>query len=200
MLKLCKMANVKLSATELELVTNADFILTKNTIITKVYDLFGQLNVQYSAIIQQGNALPVEVLKASSKISRGENYEGLPWVMLDNPRCFGTTDVFAIRTMFWWGNFCSITLHLKGKYKELLHVEALQANANGWFVCTNTDEWQHHFRQNNYQPLSIVQTQTLQQLPFIKLAKKIPLNEWDNIEIFCKGTFGEIMEMIALAT
>jgi hypothetical protein len=26
--------------------------------------------------------------------------------------------VFAIRTMFWWGNFFSVTLHMKGNYRE----------------------------------------------------------------------------------
>ena len=36
------MANVKLSKDELELVTNAELILTKNRIIQKVYDLFGR--------------------------------------------------------------------------------------------------------------------------------------------------------------
>ena len=68
--------------------------------------------------VNRGFNLPEEVLIQSPKISRGENYNGLPYVMLDYPRCFGKEDVFAMRTMFWWGNFFSITWHLKGKYSK----------------------------------------------------------------------------------
>ena len=56
-------------------------------------------------------------LNSSPKISKGENYKGLPWLVLDYPRYFNKEDIFAIRTLFWWGNFFSITLHISGKYK-----------------------------------------------------------------------------------
>ena len=54
----------------------------------------------------------------SPKISKGENYRGLPYVMLDYPRLFGREEVLAIRTFFWWGHGFSVTLHLKGGYRE----------------------------------------------------------------------------------
>ena len=49
--------------------------------------------------------LPVEFFDVSPKISRGEQYLGLPYVMLDYPRIFSKENVFAIRTFFWWGNY-----------------------------------------------------------------------------------------------
>jgi hypothetical protein len=110
------------------------------------------------------------------------------------------TDEFAIRTFFWWGNFCSITLQLKGKYQALFNAESFVLNSTDWFICTNTDEWQHHFRQDNYQPLATFPIQQIQQLPFIKLAKKIPLEKWDNMEVFCVHTFSEIMKAVSLTT
>ena len=110
-------ANVSLSAFEKQLVTDASWILTKNNIIQKLFVLFGELSEtwQSNTVLQQ---LPSAINEIPPKISKGENYEGLPYVMLDYPRCFSKEDVFAIRTFFWWGNFFSITLHLKGKYKE----------------------------------------------------------------------------------
>jgi len=203
------MANVKLSATELEMVTNANFILTKNRIIAKVYDLFGGLATAYSIELNNKNILPEEVLKASPKISRGENYEGLPWVMLDYPRYFTKDDALAIRSFFWWGNFCSISLQLKGQYKDILNAESIHLKTNGltqkaddtWFLCCNeTDEWQHHFREDNYKPLSSFSKEEIEQLTFIKLAKKIPLQEWDNLDIFFTALFSEILHMLSLAT
>ncbi|MFX8895293.1 hypothetical protein ABTM96_19365, partial [Acinetobacter baumannii] len=90
----------------------------------------------------------------SAKISRGEHYEGLPWVMIDYPRYFKKNHFFAIRTFFWWGNFFSLTLQLKGKYQlgfQGSNFETLKAD---WFICVNEDEWQHHFRQDNYVKLT----------------------------------------------
>ena len=35
------------------------------------------------------------------------------WII---PAVFSKENIFAIRTMFWWGNFFSISLHVSGKY------------------------------------------------------------------------------------
>ncbi|MBK8087192.1 MAG: hypothetical protein IPK31_04125 [Chitinophagaceae bacterium] len=90
-------ANVSLSAFEKQLVTDASWILTKNNIIQKLFVLFGELSEtwQSNTVLQQ---LPSAINEIPPKISKGENYEGLPYVMLDYPRCFSKEDVFAIRT------------------------------------------------------------------------------------------------------
>src|ERR1700741_5135925 len=112
-------AKVTLSPNELELVNNAGWILTKNAIIGKVYTLFGQLSEGYREELEKHPLLSMEgVDMRSPKISKGEQYEGLPWVILDHPRYFTTTDTFAIRSFFWWGKFCSITLQLSGIFCE----------------------------------------------------------------------------------
>ncbi len=186
------MANVKLSAAEIELVTNADFILTKNNIITKVYMLLGELSVFYVDEINKRKTLPHEVVAITPKISRGENYEGLPWVMLDYPRYFTATDVLAIRTYFWWGNFFSITLQLKGKYQ----IKNFKSKISDWYLCCNADEWQHHFRADNYKPLNDFSDEEIEALSFIKLAKKIPLTQWDDIEILIRNDFITILNIL----
>src|SRR3982750_1106316 len=110
-------ANVKLSNAELLLVCDEQFILTKNSIINKVYQLFGALSENF---IEQAKSkpeiFPVEVSGTSPKIFRGENYRNLPYVLLDYPRFFSREKTFAIRCFFWWGNLFSITLHIAGEY------------------------------------------------------------------------------------
>src|SRR5438309_4807722 len=102
-----------LTAYEMQLVTDAQILITKNTIIRKVYELFGKLSEEYR---EEVNCKIAGQNLISPKISRGENYLGLPYVILDYPRQFAKDDVFAIRSFFWWGNFFSITLHLSGSY------------------------------------------------------------------------------------
>src|SRR5580693_8742254 len=111
-------AKIHLSADELLLVKNGEWILTKNLIIGKVYALFGTLAEHLQNQIN-GSDLPGQIGIISAKISKGENYNGLPYVMLDCPRLFTQQNVFSIRTFFWWGNYFSVTLHLKGEFQQI---------------------------------------------------------------------------------
>jgi hypothetical protein len=189
------MTNVKLSKEELALVTDAGFILTKNRIIQKVYELFGDLSEEFR---ERSKQLPSAFLAASPKISKGENYLGFPWVMLDYPRAFSKADVFAIRCFFWWGKFFSITLQIHGSNKAH-YSDAIKSylalNPGEWWICIDNDPWQHHFESNNYCPYDAELDSA--DLPFIKLAKKIPLEQWDHSYTFFSITFQEILEMLS---
>lgn len=154
----------------------------------KAYVLFGEAAGSLQEIMNTEAMISPELLVQSPKIARGENYGGLPYVMLDYPRYFGKEDVFAIRTMFWWGNFLSVTWHLKGKYlaeyrERLLTHRELLASA-GFRVCINAAEWRHDFDDDNYTALQgISHGQFASQLSgktFSKLAVKISLDQWNN--------------------
>ncbi|HLO38879.1 MAG TPA: hypothetical protein VK173_10320 [Lacibacter sp.] len=191
-------SKVSLSAFEQQLVTDATWILTKNRIIEKVYLLFGNLSEYYKQVplLQQ---LPLETLLTSPKIAKGENYEGLPYVMLDYPRCFGKQDVLAIRTFFWWGNFFSITLQLKGKYLER-YAGVIQQNIGKtaieelWINVSDT-EWMHHFRNDNMMRIAEHQ-QSLSDKKLLKLAVQCKLEEWDNVEMKLATSFQQLVELL----
>ncbi len=197
------LANVKLSKTELALVTDKEIILTKNNIISKVYEMFGALSdefQQYSA--DKKELLPSELLSVSPKIYKGEQYIGLPYVMLDYPRVYSKQDVLAIRCLFWWGNFFSITLHLSGKflalYKTNLQAWMEKNSGHDWHIGVNTDAWQHHFENDNYLPLKEAGDIILNNgfdKGFIKLAKKIPLHQWDDAIIFFTKQYNELLSV-----
>ena len=173
-----------LSEEELRIVSDPGIILTKNAIITKVYDLFGilageQIQFQYPG---EAGAIP-------PKISRGENYKGLPYVVLDYPRLFTSEHVFAIRTHFWWGNYFSVTLHLKGQFQQTYY-DKLSANfealaESGHLICLATDEWEHELREPYFINLRSMGFEKYQQalvsMPFLKIAKPFPLYEWSSM-------------------
>ncbi len=143
----------------MRLVMEPGWILTKNSIIKKVVGLFAGLSGEYRAILEGPEASPAAMAKVagSPKISKGENYQGLPYVMLDYPRLFGRDDVLAIRTFFWWGHSFSVTLHLKGIYRES-HLPVLQQRwaelaAAGFHVGISEDEWRHEHMPETYRPI-----------------------------------------------
>ncbi len=182
-------AKIQLSAKEKELVGNTELILTKNAILQKTEQLLAVLQSHYQEYLkeQDGN-LPVRVMRSSPKISRGENYKGLPYRVLDYPRLFDPNNIFAVRTLFWWGHFFSITLHVSGQYKKdaekkLVASFSLLKKA-GFSVCINSDPWEHHFEEDNYKLLSKLNKKEFEKWifnkPFVKLANKISLRRWDH--------------------
>ncbi|TDH25542.1 hypothetical protein EXU57_12610 [Segetibacter sp. 3557_3] len=182
-----------LSKYELELVTNSEVILTKNRIIQKVYALFGELSERYGCELAGTSS---ELVAISPKISRGENYLGLPYVMLDQPRIFSRLDVCAIRTFFWWGNFFSITLQLSGehldKYYPVLKSMVEAGEFEGWFISNGAGEWDHHFGQENY--TEIKQGFPIdEQARFLKIATKLSLDQWIEAEHFLFTAFKKLL-------
>lgn len=198
-------SKLTLSDEELQLVINPDWILTKHIIIDKVYQLFGDLaSTMKAGIDKEQNWLPAEVVRSPAKISRGENYLKLPYVLLDYPRCFEAENIFAVRTMFWWGNFFSMTLHLSGRHKKMFS-EGIGNNKEGleqdnFFICINEDEWQHHFEENNYKPIRELGNtefnRIITQKGFIKLAVKFTLKEWKDMPGLLERSFAELMKII----
>ncbi|MBC7827064.1 MAG: hypothetical protein H7122_04915 [Chitinophagaceae bacterium] len=182
------LAKIQLSQEELLFVQNAEWLLTKNRIIAKVYEMFGSLIVDAQKLFSVPSLLPSEIFLTPPKISKGENYNGLPYVMLDYPRCFGKCDIFAIRTMFWWGNFFSTTLHLKGKYQNELapvlkkHLPVLAAS--DFFISIHNDEWRHDFEADNYLAIrsadAVTVNENLIRKDFCKLSGKVSLAEWND--------------------
>ena len=178
-----------LSAKETELVTNSDWILTKNQILQKVKWLLEDIQARHQQFLNNPQVrLPQEVVAISPKISKGENYKGLPYLVLDHPRVFGKQDHFAIRTMFWWGNFFSITLHLAGTYKQdyerkIIESYSLLSDAD-YFVGVNDDQWEHHFEASNYLSVREMGAESFKaniaNKDFVKLAKQFSFMHWEN--------------------
>ena len=183
-------ANLRLSPTEMDLVTNADWILTKNEIISKVKALFAGLS--HDMIVENFDLHP--------KISRGENYRGLPFVMLDYPRQFDKENVCAIRTLFWWGNFFSLTLHLAGSFKEKYAERIIEKTGhwkeNDFYYCINDDPWEHHFEKNNYSAVNSEFAGFVSNHPFLKLAKKYPLNKWEQSIALMKQDYQNLVDLL----
>ena len=180
---------IQLSPFEMDLLRNSEWILTKNQIIKKAQRLLGEVQEN---IWQHTKAssfhFPPEVISISPKISKGENYRGLPWLMLDYPRFFEKEKVFAIRTMFWWGNFFSTTLHLSGEYKERYNSAIARAyqdlSQNEFCTCIHDEQWHHHFEKENYLPVKSFNAgefaDQINKRSFIKLSRKLSFLEWND--------------------
>lgn len=186
-------SKVTLSPEEWALVSNPGIILTKNAVIEKVYSLFGLVAEQYAKeAAQLPESIRGEWMKAGAKISRGEQYNGLPWVMLDYPRYYSAGDSKAIRSFFWWGHGFSIHLILQGKYREQWLKNAagwLLEGSENWHIDLGADPWQHHFRAESCIPIRNVSPQSIQGHPFVKYSCWFPIQAWENVPALWENIF-----------
>jgi len=198
---------IQLSLLEIELVNNTEWILTKTGILKKVKHLLLALQEQQQECLQSPAVyFADEVLKTSPKISKGENYNGLPYFILDYPRLFDHHNIFAIRTMFWWGNFFSTTLHLSGKQKKLFLDKIITGydllKQNGFYICVHNEEWEHHFESYNYTEINKWNkddfANKVTTSSFIKLAHKTPLGEWETVQDILFRQFKVLIDVLAI--
>ena len=180
-------SKIRLSDAEMKLFTDAEIILTKNSILQKTVLLLSEVQeaLQEEAVIKEPGFYP------QPKISKGENYLGLPYVILDYPRISNEAGLFFVRSLFWWGHFFSSTLQLSGVYKEKNRVRLSEAyetlSAQHYFIGINEDPWKHHFETDNYRRISDLSKKAfatvLEERPHIKIAARWPLSEWDSAAI-----------------
>ena len=180
---------IQLSNAEMQLMCNADFILTKNRVLQKTKHLLEEVQQAQVAAQKGFETFSAEVFAAPPKISRGENYLGLPYLILDYPRLLQPQQTFAIRTFFWWGRFFSSTLQLSGDpkfdFQEKI-AAAFDVLAPHYFVGVNPDPWQHHFERDNYKAVSQFSQKGfetfLKEREHIKIARRFDLTEWPSAE------------------
>jgi hypothetical protein len=189
---------IRLSPKELRLAKDAGIILTKNAVLQKVKQLFGELQTLYHAI-----AIEKSVVAGNPKISRGENYQDLPWVMLDYPRYFDRSDIRAIRTMFWWGNYFSITLHLSGSSKDLAESRIVSSykslKKQAFYICRSDEQWKHEINKENYVSVDSINQKKFESIvrdkTFVKLAVPLALKNWHKLNKEFVPLFGSLLEM-----
>jgi hypothetical protein len=104
---------------ENSIMQDAEFLLSKRVVNAKIEEIWLLLKAEIQplcdAFLQNKN---ISGSFGPYKISKGENYKGLPYTVLDYPRHYSKTDIFAYRAMFWWGHGYIFTMLLQGKYLD----------------------------------------------------------------------------------
>ncbi|MCD2425047.1 hypothetical protein LQ567_19840 [Niabella pedocola] len=196
---------LSLSPEEWAIVADPEIILTKNAVLHKIKSSLEALHQwQLDFVKEHMHRLPADLFTNAGKISRGENYNGLPYLILDYPRNFGQEHIFAIRSLFWWGKQVSTTLHLSGKWKaqfapRLMAQPALFRDA-ALYISDYGNEWEHDVQGNSYRPFNET---TLQQQPgleqsaaFVKIASFAPIVQLEQAPEIWQTAFRKFLELL----
>lgn len=186
----------------MEIVQSREYILIRLSIMEKVKQLLSAfVPVIDEKVIRR---LPAQVQSEliHAKLSKGENYLQLPYMVLDHPRHFDGGNIFTVRTMFWWSEFISITLHLSGKHLELFRVNIAEGykKCKRYFICIQKDQWQHHFSADNYVPVSSIKendwSTLVQNADFLKIAIYFNLTLWEDLPELTEKVYSEIADLL----
>lgn len=200
---------ISFTAAESQVLQDHTFLPLKHKATDKIISLMSSLREALDEVwTEEGQHWDVPCTKDDVKISRGENYRQLPYVILDYPRKFSRDDVFAFRSMFWWGHFFSYTLHLQGhsleQYRPRLMDRLPAAKSDKpsqVYLGVGDTPWQYHYQPDNYQLLSDCSDAQIQQVlrdwEFVKLSTWIPVSATSE-EVLDKGQywFRRLMQLI----
>jgi hypothetical protein len=168
----------------------------KRTITEKLDTAFSQLQESWKPLVRTWK-IPLEGVDLErGKIFKGENYRGYPYVIMDFPKRFSREEVFAVRTMCWWGHEFSITLHLQGEaLRNILPdlTERLRTlTGTECYFCVNRTPWEYEFTPVNYRLLDdCTDDEVFSQAEingFIKIARRLSLSDHNKLEPFGKET------------
>lgn len=184
------MADILFTEKELKYIADTDFLHTGHIIKQKITSLFEASAQELKEELDTGKYnIDPHLIRLPPKISKGENYRGLPWIVLDYPKKFQKEDTFSFRVIFWWGHFFSYSLHLEGAAMTsalpmLKHYWSKMKTENV-YACVSSTPWEYHFNSSNYirsdkitfdQFNDLARTNT-----FIKISRKATLREWPRV-------------------
>lgn len=191
-------STIKLTKHELNFARNTSYPLAKHQIVQKVSQLFQHLGQKL--VHDFGN----QTLFQSSeyKITRGENYRLMPYLVLDFPRISGKNFPITCRTFFWWGHYFSCTIMVQTVLIDLDTTAELLAFSRKTRLLVGDDLWEQDLNSAVYTKLNKLSPAEikpiLEQQEYLKIVTKIALNDYDNLEELATKAYGQMLSKICI--
>lgn len=183
---------IQFDQNELELMSDVEIIRTKRKISAKISDLLAQTASQIDSILVANPRLMDTANWQKAKISKGENYKGLAYLVLDHPKCFHNEDILSFRTMFIWGRKFQNVLHIHGKWLEQLPDRAtyleskLRSEEIGFSV--SEDPWNYDIEKatiiSSKKVTKSLLYDQIRKRKFVKLVRTLNLRDWKELPGF----------------
>ena len=167
-------SRIILTKHQLDFARSSEYPLTKHAIIQNIVQLFEELG-------QSLQSSGWESSPKEYKITRGENYQLMPYVVLDYPQLKVNQFNLVTRTLFWWGHYCSLNLII---HKDLVNDGIIEFN-EPLYVQNNNQLWNNNVFEG-YQ-LSETLNKSSIEADYIRLVKLVKIEEIDSLPELVSG-------------
>lgn len=171
------------SAAELQALQNHEFFAVKARATGRMRDSFAALrDALRPTLPTSGWLCRSEVDVTEGFMTTGEDYEGLPYVVMDFPTHLGRAEKLAMRTLFWWGHYVVYSLIIEGAWipqaLERLGRQLPALEAAGVERTVAGTPWDWRRGAGHSEPLGddAATRAGLDGAPFVKLMRFLPLD------------------------
>ncbi len=180
---------VILNEEEKIIIGNTEFFIVKKEIFSKVQLLFGEL--AHDKLLNEGwrkILINEDEKNFEPKISKGENYLGLPYLILDYPKKFNEENQFAVRSFFWWGKYFATFLLLSGndlgKFLPKILSNFSLLKEKDFFISINDDRWIHSIDEDYFASIKNISKNEFETIiktvGYLKLTTLFPVSDFEN--------------------
>ncbi len=173
---------------ELEVASDTNFFDVKRELTSKIVTTLERYGEKLLEEIIAPVLKKQGIQRIGIKVSKGENFKGYPYVVLDCPRLFSTDTEVICRTIFRWGHGWSLHFTVQGKIFERVSSSLSgfsSSLSNDWLLYTGENIWEQDVDSVLFVPThSMPETalsHTIKQQKFYKIATQINLSnavEW----------------------
>ena len=172
-------SSFKLTNKEFELILGTEYPLLKKNAIEKIQAHLHELGEQLITNQLITRPLPTK----SYKISKGENYLNLPYLVLDLPKIDGNHFPILCRTLFWWGKYFSFNVFIRKDAYDMVSFEKKikSQSMKGIHVLQSDKIWQQDLDSEDFTQASNWPANIITEGPYLKLSIKHPIEEIDSL-------------------
>lgn len=165
------------SSEELSFIGDTQFPLLKLEAMEKVKLMLQELG----SLMLSEPILPATTKPVNYKISRGESYKKLPYMILDVPQLTSQNLHRAGRIMFWWGKYFMLMYYwdqtIESCNKLLADMRQLKNN----YILIGEDIWSNDIEEAQWKECSTITDNdflALKTQKIIKLAALLPIKDY----------------------
>ena len=195
-----------LSQAEELAILDTSFLKTKREVMDKIILFMSNVAMEYENIYYQSKlTIPFSQVETTPKVTKGENYNGYPFINLDFPRLFSKDSTFALRTLFYWGHFFSLSIHIGGNLLQYIDAQTLCNNnqlfSKPTYISVGNTPWQYHYEIENYKLINkdnfIDLFTSTKENGFVKLSRKIEINpDFNKLKLQMLEHYADLLSIV----
>ncbi len=176
---------IRFTPKECSLIQDTHFFRAKVVITEKVKQSWIDLREELKQELGDARLLvPEGVDYVTGQLVKGEHLNDFPYVYLDFPKFFSSTEKFTFRSLFWWGHQFVFALLLEGPHLDRYKANLLNAydrlGGQGLYILMTETPWEWRdapeyvleIRKDNREAVAAA----LATRPFLKVHRFIPFD------------------------